>query len=56
MTLRCNMIVNRKGHIQYLPVSKSYSDYCACSLPEQNISLNDLYYGPMILFKKMTNI
>ena len=56
MTFRCDMIVNRKEQVQYLTVSKNYSDDCTCSLPEQNIALTDLYYGPMILFKKMTNI
>ena len=56
MTLSCNMIVDRKGHVQYLTVSQSYSDDCTCSLTEQNIALNDLYYGLKILFKKMKNM
>ena len=34
MTLSCNMIVDRKDHVQYLTVSKSYSDYRTCSLNE----------------------
>ena len=50
------MIVNRIGNVQYLTFSKSQSDECTCSLPKQNIALNDLYYGPMILFEKMTPI
>ena len=52
MTLSCNMTVDRKDHVQYLTVSKSYSDDCTCSLTEQNLALNNLYYGPKILFKK----
>ena len=43
-------IVDRKDHIQYPTVSKSYSDDCTCSLTEQNIALNNLYYGSMILY------
>ena len=53
MTFRCEMIVDREDHVQYLTISKSYSDNCISSLHEQNIALNDLYYNPMILFKKM---
>ena len=34
------MIVDRKDHVQYLTVSKSYSDECTCSLTEQNIAFN----------------
>ena len=52
MTLSCNIIVN----VPYLTVSKRNSDHCSCSLPEQSITLNDLYIGLMILFKKMTKI
>ena len=37
-------------HVQYLTVSKNYSDDYICSLSEQNIALNDLYQGPMILY------
>ena len=37
-------------------VSKSYSDDCTCSLTEQNLALNDLYYGQNLLFKKMKDI
>ena len=51
-----DMTVDRKDHVQYLTVSKSYSDNCTCSLTEQNLALNNLYYGPKILFKKMKNI
>ena len=28
--------VDRRDHVQYLTVSKSYSDNCTCSLTEQN--------------------
>ena len=56
MTLSCNLTVDRKDHVQYLTVSKGYSDDCTCSLTEQNLALNNLYYGPKILFKKMKNI
>ena len=34
--LSCNTIVDRRDHVQYLTVSKSYSDNCTCSLTEQN--------------------
>ena len=44
------MDVDRKDHVQYLIVSKSYSDDCTYSLTEQNIALNDLCYGSMILY------
>ena len=37
MIINCNTIVDRKDHVQYLTVSKSYSDNCTCSLTEQNI-------------------
>ena len=33
------MIVDRKDHVQYLTVSKSYSDNCTCSLTEQYTTL-----------------
>ena len=50
--VRCNMIVDRKDHVQYLTVSKSSSDDCTCSFfkTEQNIAINNLYYGAMILY------
>ena len=35
MIISCNMIVDRRDHIQYLTVSKSYSDNCTCSLTER---------------------
>ena len=41
-TSSCNTIVDTKEHVQYLTVSKSYSDNCTCSLTEQNIAINDL--------------
>ena len=44
MITSCNTIVDRKDHVQYLAVSKSYSDNCICSLTEQN-TLKNLYYG-----------
>ena len=37
MISSCNTIVDRRDHVQYLTVSKSYSDNCTCSLTEQNI-------------------
>ena len=40
MTLSCNTIVERKDHVQYLIVLKSYSDDCTCSQIEQNIVIN----------------
>ena len=39
------MVVDRRDHVQYLTVSKSYSDYCKCSLTKQNTTLTKLYYG-----------
>ena len=39
------MIVNRRDHVQYLTVSKSYSDNCTRSFTEQNTTLKNLYYG-----------
>ena len=50
MTLSCNKIVARKDHVHYLAVSKSYSDDCTYSLTEQNIAINNLCYGAMILY------
>ena len=50
MTSSYNMIVDRKDHVQYLTVSKSYSDDCSGSFTEQNIALNNLYYSSMILY------
>ena len=45
MIISCNMIVDRRDHVQYLTVSKSYSDNYTCSLTEQkNITLTNLYY------------
>ena len=45
MVKSCNTIVNRGDHVQYLTVSKSYSDNCTCSLTEQNTTLKNLDYG-----------
>ena len=45
MILSCNTIVIRSDHVQYLTVSKSYSDNCPCSLTEQNTTLKNLYDG-----------
>ena len=39
MISSCNTIVDRRNHVQYLTVSKSYSDNCTCSLNEQNTTL-----------------
>ena len=44
MKISYNMVVDRRDHIQYLTVSKSYSDNCTC-LTEQSITLTSLYYG-----------
>ena len=43
MIISCNMIVDRRDHVQYLTVSKSYSDNCTCSLTEQNTTLKNLW-------------
>ena len=45
MIISCNTIVDRRDHVQYLAVSKSYSDNCTGSLTEQNSTLKNLYYG-----------
>ena len=45
MIISCNMIVNRRDHVQYMTVLKSYSDNCTCSLAEQNTTLKNLCYG-----------
>ena len=46
MIISCNnMVVDRRDHVQYLTVSKSYSDNCTCSLTEQYTTLTNLYYG-----------
>ena len=52
MILSCYINVDRRDHVQYLTVSKSYSDDCTCSLTEQNITLNILYYGLMQMYNK----
>ena len=39
MIISCNTIVDRNDHVQYLTVSKSYSDNRTCSLTEQNTTL-----------------
>ena len=44
------MIVDRKDHVQYLTVSKTYSDDCTCSLTEKNVAINKIYHGAMILY------
>ena len=41
-TLQGNTIVDRRDHVQYLTVSKSYSDNCTCSLTEQNTTLKKI--------------
>ena len=32
MKISYNIVVDRRDHVQYLTVSKSYSDNCTCSL------------------------
>ena len=39
MIISCNTIVDKRDHVQYLTVSKSYSDNYTCSLTEQNKTL-----------------
>ena len=46
------MIVDRRDHVQYLTVSKSYSDNCTCYLTEQNTTLKNLYFGPIQIKNK----
>ena len=50
MIISCNTIVDRRDHVQYLTVSKSYSDNCTCSLTEQNITLKKLLNINKLLF------
>ena len=45
MSLYNDTIVDMRDHVQYLTVSKSYSDNCTYSLTEQNTTVNILYYG-----------
>ena len=45
MIISCNTIVDRRDHVKYLTVSKSYLDNCTCSLTEQNTALKNLNYG-----------
>ena len=50
MTWSSNTFFDKKDHVQYLTVSKSYSDDCTCSLTKQNREIHDLCYGAMILY------
>ena len=43
MIISCNTIVDRRDHVQYLTVLKSYSDNCTWILTEQNTTLMNLY-------------
>ena len=45
MIISRNTIVDSRDHVQYLTVSKRYSDNCTCSLIEQNATLKNLFYG-----------
>ena len=45
MIISCNTIVDRNDHVQYLTVSKSYSDNCTCSLTEQNTTLKNVLWS-----------
>ena len=46
------MFVDRRDHVMYLTVSKSYSDKCTCSLTEQNTTLKNLYYRLIQIVKQ----
>ena len=52
MTLSYSMIVDRKDHVQYLAVSKSYSRQLSCSLTERNIAIND-HNDAMLLYRSI---
>ena len=41
MIISCNRIVDRRDHVQYLTVPKSYLDNCTCSLTEQTVLWSD---------------
>ena len=45
MITSCKTIVDRKDHVQYLTVSKSYSDNCTCYLTEQNTTLKTVLWS-----------
>ena len=45
MIISFNTIADRRDHVQYLTVSKSYSDNCTGSLTKQNTTFKNLYYG-----------
>ena len=45
MLISCNTIVDSRDHVQYLTVSKSYSDNCTCSLTEQNTTLKSVLWS-----------
>ena len=45
MIISFNTIVDKRDNVQYLTVSKRYSDNCTCSLTEQNTTLKNLNYG-----------
>ena len=49
MTVSYSTIVDKKDHVQYLTVSKSYSDDCT-ALTEHIIVINEIYHGTMILY------
>ena len=44
MLISYTTIVNRRDHVQYLTVSKGYSDNYTCSLTEQNTTIKNMYY------------
>ena len=44
MIICYNTIVDRRDHVQYLTVSKSYSDNCTLSPTEKDTTLKNLYY------------
>ena len=49
MIISYNTIVGRRDHVQYLPVSKSYSDNCTSSPTEQDTTLKNLYYDLILM-------
>ena len=45
MIISYNTVVDRRDHVQYLTVSKSYLEKCTFSITEQNITPTNLYNG-----------
>ena len=56
MIISCNMIVDRRDHVQYLTISKSYSDSSTCSLTEQTSSVSTRFAKTSMIFSAIYKI